>query len=147
MNKLLTEEFVQESIIKYLTQNGWNTNLKSKTINEHGVDIKVRSDKFSRYFLIEAKGDASINAKYPRSHREVQFNLALGQIITRMKTSGKRAYKYRYKYGVGYPLSFKDLIVRRLPYDVCDKLNLYVFFVDEEGKVEVFDWKKLKDLQ
>lgn len=143
----MTEDFVQEAIIKYLTKNGWNTNLKSKTLKEHGVDIKVRNNKFARYFLIEVKGDAGPNAKYPRSHREVHFNLALGQIITRMKTDGRRAYKYRYKYGVGYPVSFKDLVVRRLPYDVCDKLNLYVFFVDDNKRVEVLSWKDLKKLQ
>jgi hypothetical protein len=147
MSRLLTEDFVQDRIIEYLSANGWSKSLKSKTLKEHGVDIKVRNDKVSRYWLIECKGDASPNAKYPRSHREVNFNLALGQIITRMQTGGARAYKYRYKYGVGYPASFKDLILRRLPYDVCDKLNLYVFFVDEEGGVEVIGWKDLKKIQ
>src|SRR3989338_2408616 len=103
MSTLLTEDFVQEHIIKHLTSNGWSTSLKSKTLKGHGVDIKVRNDKFSRYWLIEVKGDAGPNAKYPKSHREVNFNLALGQIITRMQTKSTRAYKYRYKYGVGYP--------------------------------------------
>jgi hypothetical protein len=144
---LLTEDFVQEQIIKHLTSNGWSTSLKSKTLKEHGVDIKVRNDKVSRYWLIEVKGDASPTAKYPKSHREVSFNLALGQIITRMKTGGIRGYKYRYKYGVGYPASFKDLVVRRLPHDVCFKLNLFVFLVDENGGVEVYDWKQLKKYQ
>ncbi len=146
-NKLLTEGFVQERTIDYLTKNGWSTSLRSKTLREHGVDIKVRNDKFSRYWLIEVKGDASPKAKHPSSHREVNFNLALGQIITRMKTGGTRSYKYRYKYGVSYPKSFKDVVVRRLPYDVCDKLNLYVFFVDENGEVEMLGWKDLKKLQ
>lgn len=141
---LLTEDFVQEQIIKHLTSNGWNTSLKSKTLKEHGVDIKVRNDKFSRYWLIEVKGDASLTAKYPKSHREVNFNLAVGQIVTRMQTTGTRAYKYRYKYGIGYPASFKDLVMRRLPYDVCDKLNLYVFLVDENGVVEMLGWRDLK---
>ena len=147
MNKLLTEDFVQEQIIKHLTSNGWSTSLKSKTLKEHGVDIKVRNDKFSRYFLIEVKGDASPTAKYPKSHREVNFNLAVGQIVTRMQTTGARAYKYRYKYGIGYPASFKDLVMRRLPYDVCDKLNLYVFLVDENGAVEMLGWRDLKKAQ
>ncbi len=147
MNKLLTEDFVQEQIIKHLTGNGWSKSLKSKTLKEHGVDIKVRNDKVSRYFLIEVKGDASPTAKYPKSHREVNFNLAIGQIVTRMQTTGARAYKYRYKYGIGYPASFKDLVVRRLPYDVCDKLNLHVFLVDEEGKVEMLGWRDLKKVQ
>lgn len=147
MNKLLTEDFVQEQIIKHLTSNGWSTSLKAKTLKEHGVDIKVRNDKVSRYWLIEVKGDASPTAKYPKSHREVNFNLAIGQIITRMQTTGTRAYKYRYKYGIGYPASFKDLVMRRLPYDVCDKLNLYVFLVDENGAVEMLGWRDLKKAQ
>lgn len=147
MNKLLTEDFVQKQIIQYLIKNGWNTSLKSKNLKEHGVDIKVRNDKFSRYWLIEVKGNASPNAKFPKSHREVHFNLALGQIITRMQTNGVRAYKYRYKYGIGYPESFKNLVLRRLPYDVCDKLNLYIFFVNEKGTVEMLTWKDLKKSQ
>lgn len=49
--KLLSEDFVQDKIIEYLNQNGWSKNLKSKTLKEHGVDIKVRNNKFSRYFF------------------------------------------------------------------------------------------------
>jgi len=145
--KLLTEKFVQDSIIEYLFRKGWSRNLRSKGLDEHGVDIKVRHNNFSRYWLIECKGDASKTAKYPRSHREVCFNLALGQIITRMKSGGKRGYKYGYKYGVGFTAAFRDLVVRRLPSNVADKLNLYVFLVSEDGKVEMLDWKKLKTLQ
>lgn len=147
MTSLLSEDFVQEKIIEYLKKEGWSTSLRAKGLKEHGVDIKVRNDKFSRYWLIEVKGDASPKAKYPRSHREVNFNLALGQIITRMQTGGAKGYKYRYKYGVGYPASFKEHVLRRLAYDVCDKLNLYVFFANEEGLVEVYDWKKIRDYQ
>jgi len=144
---LLTEDFVQEKIVEYLKSQGWGKSLKAKGLKEHGVDIKVRNDKFARYWLIEVKGDASPKAKYPKSHREVNFNLALGQIITRMQTGGARGYKYRYKYGVGYPVSFKDIVLRRLSYDVCDKLNLYVFFVNEAGEVEQFDWRGVRDYQ
>ena len=144
---MLTESFVQEKIIEFLQKNGWSTSLRSKLLKEHGVDIKVRNNKFSRYWLIEVKGDASPNAKYPKSHREVNFNLAIGQIITRMQTAGTRAYKYRYKYGIGYPASFKDLIIRRLPFDVCDKLNLYIFLVDGNGVVEMLGWRDLKKAQ
>ncbi len=145
--KLLTEKFVQDNIIEYLFRKGWSRNLRSKGLTEHGVDIKVRNNKFARYWLIECKGDASKTAKYPRSHREVNFNLALGQIITRMKSDGKRGYKYGYKYGVGFPANFRDLIVRRLPYNVADKLNLYVFLVEENKKIDFYDWRRLKKEQ
>jgi len=145
--KLLTEKFVQDNIIKYLSRKGWSRNLRSKTKNEHGVDVKVRNNSFSRYWLVECKGDASPAAKYPRSRREVNFKLALGQIITRMESNRKRNYKYGYKYGIGFPSSFGDLVRRRLPFYVADKLNLYAFLVDEKGKVELLDWSKLKAVQ
>lgn len=147
MTKLLSEKFVQDSIIEHLFHKGWSRNLRSKSVDEHGVDIKVRNNNFARYWLVECKGDASKTAKYPRSHREVCFNLALGQIVTRMKSSGKRGYKYGYKYGVGFPASFRDLVMRRLPFNVADRLNLYIFLVGVGGKVELLDWKKLKAVQ
>lgn len=144
---LLKEKFVQDSIVTYLSRKGWSRNLKAKGLDEHGVDIKVRNNNYARYWLVECKGDASKTAKYPRSHREVCFNLALGQIVTRMVSHGKRGYKYLYKYGVGFPKSFESIVVRRVPYNVADKLNLYVFLVDEKGRVTMYDWKKLKGLQ
>jgi hypothetical protein len=144
---LLPEKFVQNSIIEFLFRNGWGLNLRSKGTDEHGVDIKVRNNKFARYWLIECKGDASTKAKHPGSHREVCFNLALGQIITRMKRDGVSGYKYGYKYGVGFPETFQETLMRRLPYDVCNKLNLYAFFVNPSGKVTLIDWKDLRKVQ
>jgi hypothetical protein len=34
--------------------------------------------------------------------------------------------------------------MRKLPFDVCDKLNLYLFFVNNQGVIEEYDYKKLK---
>jgi len=146
MTKLLTEKFVQDSIIEYLFRKGWSRNLRSKIEKEHGVDIKVRHNKYARYWLIEVKG-ISISAKSPYSSLESSFYHALGQIISRMWTKRKRGYKYGYKYGVGYPYTFRNKVIKNLPHDVCDKLNLYVFLVDEKHKVELLNWKKLKQLQ
>ncbi len=147
MTKLLSEKFVQDKLVEHLFRKGWSRNLRAKGLREHGVDIKVRNNKYARYWLIEVKGDASKKAKSPRSHTEVNFNLVLGQIITRMHTTGTRGYKYRYRYGIGLPISFKERVLRRLPYDVADKLNLFVLFVDHSGKVEVCDWRALKRIQ
>jgi len=143
----MREPEVQKCVVAYLSAKGWSKNLVSKKGKEHGVDIKVSHKKYARYWEIEVKGEASEKAKHPRSHREVNFILALGQIITRMHTNRKRNYKYGYKYGVAYPVSFRDLVIRRLPFDVCDKLNLYVFFVDDSGQTEVLGWKELKSFQ
>lgn len=119
--------------------------MQSAELWEQGVDIKVRNDKFSRYWLIEAKGDPSIKVKSPAGSMSSSFNSAVGQIITRMHRNGARGYKYGYKYGIAFPVSFKKMVLRKMPFDVMDKLNLYIFFVDRAGFVEEIDWKKLKE--
>lgn len=146
-HKILTEDFVQKNLIIYLEQEGWSTSLKSAELWEHGVDIKVRNNKFSRYWLIEAKGDPSESVKSPGGSRSSSFNSALGQIVTRMHRDGKRVYKYGYKYGIAFPISFKTMAIKKLPFDVMDKLNLFLFFVDAKGEVEVIDWKLMKKIQ
>lgn len=145
--KLLEEPFVQQSIVKHLSLKGWSRNLTSRGLNEHGVDIKVKNNKVSRYWLIETKGDPSIKVKSPYGSRISTFHSALGQIITRMHTDRKRGYKYGYKYGIGFPVSFKEMVLKKLPYDTCDKLNLYVFFVNKRGDVEEYNHEGIKRIQ
>lgn len=145
--KIVTEDSVQQSVIVHLEKNGLSKSLKSAELWEQGVDIKVCNNKFSRYWLVEAKGDPSAKVKNPSGSMSSSFNSALGQIITRMHTNGTRGYKYRYKYGIAFPLSFRKMVVKKIPFDVMDKLNLYIFFVDEFGLVEEIDWKKLKLLK
>lgn len=142
--EIITEDFVQNKVIEYLKSNGWNTSLQNAELWEQGVDIKVRNDKVSRYWLIEAKGDPSIKVKSPLGSMSSSFNSAVGQIITRMHTNGKRGYKYRYKYGIAFPISFKKMVLRKMPFDVMDKLNLYLFFVNKQGEVEELNWKRIK---
>lgn len=139
--KIITEDFVQKSLINYLKEKGWNTSLQHAELWEHGVDIKVRNNRFSRYWLIEVKGDPSSSVKSPGGSRSSSFNSALGQIITRMHRNGKRVYKYGYKYGIAFPNSFRNMILKKLPFDVMDKLNLYLFFVNHKGEVEEIDWR------
>lgn len=92
---MMTEEFVKNSIIKFLSRSGWGTNLQFGSLRERGVDIKVRHNRYSRYFLIECKGQGkSSNAKSNNSHKEVTFVYSIGQIITRMKTGGSTRYYF-----------------------------------------------------
>lgn len=144
--EIITEDFVQKSLVKHLNSKGWSKSLKSAELWEQGVDIKVRNNRFSRYWLIEAKGDPSAKVKNPSGSKSSSFNSALGQIITRMHTKGARGYKYRYKYGIAFPASFKVMVLRKMPFDVMDKLNLYLFFTHASGEVEEFDWKKVREL-
>jgi hypothetical protein len=142
--EIITEDFVQKCVVKHLEENCWSKSLQSKELWEQGVDIKVCNDKFARYWLVEAKGDPSAKVLNPSGSQSSSFNSALGQIITRMHRNGARGYKYGYKYGIAFPISFRKMVLRKIPFDVMDKLNLYLFFVDSKGTVEEIDWKRIK---
>jgi hypothetical protein len=136
-DKKLSEEFVKRSIIQYLSKNGWG-HFKFGGPRDHGVDIQARHTKYSRYFLIEVKGEGKI----PQQN-ENHFVYSLGQIITRMKAGGStRTY-----YALGLPTVAARIAIRRIPWQVSKKLLLYIFSVNEEGKVRQYTWKDLKEIQ
>ena len=117
---------------------------------EQGVDIKVRNNNYGRYWLVEVKGDPSAKVKSPAGSRSSSFNSAIGQIITRMHS--KRSEKYRecyhgYKYGLAFSTYFRDMVIRKIPFNILRRLNLYIFFVDKKGDVEEINWEKLKKIQ
>jgi len=140
MPRIISERFVRRAIINYLARKGWDRGLREKETAEHGVDIKVRHNKYARYFFIETKGDSS--SKSAKSVREVAFIYSLGQIITRMKAGNARYY-----YGIGLPEAAARIAIRRIPWQVAKKLLLYVFSVDRKGRVKQYGWKELKDFQ
>lgn len=140
MGKVITEKFVRRAIRDWLFRNGWGRNYIEKEAVEHGVDIRVRHNKYARYFLIETKGESS--SKSARSVSETSFVYSLGQIITRMRVG-----KARYYYGIGLPDSSSTIAVRRIPWQVAKKLLLYIFSVDAQGKVEKYSWQNLKQFQ
>ena len=137
MKKSISEKFVKQAVIKWLFRNGWGTNLEVGELRDRGVDIRVRNNKFARYFLIETKGEGKI-----RQADEVAFVYSLGQIVTRMKVGAARYY-----YGLGLPEASAKIAIRRMPWQVAKKLLLYVFAVDKAGKVKQYSWKELKKIQ
>lgn len=144
----MKELYVQKSVRRYLLEKGYGKDDKNTGLREHGVDIKVKHKAYGRYFLVEAKGDPSKNVISPEGWRSSAMNSALGQILTRMHTNRKnRSYKWGDKYGIAFPNSFRSRVLSKIPYDVCYKLNLYIFLVDGRGKVEEYDHKKLRELQ
>lgn len=145
--EIIDEIFVVDSVINYLKNKGWSLSLKKAELHEKGVDIKVKNDKFSRYFLIEAKGDPKEKVKSPLGSISSNVNSAIAQIISRMHTDRKRGYKYGYKYGVAFPTSHRNKVLKSLPYDVMDKLNMHIFLVDNSGNVEEFGYKEVKNKQ
>lgn len=144
MMNSMTEEFVKKSILKFLSHNGWGPNSQPGGLRGRGVDIKVRHERYWRYFLIECKGQGkSSNTKSNNAHKEVAFVYSLGQIITRMKSGSSAGYKY----GLGLPGDSAKIALRRLPWKVAKELQMYVFSVTPDGKVAQHDWKDLKKRQ
>ncbi|MFA6355566.1 MAG: hypothetical protein WCY23_00490 [Candidatus Omnitrophota bacterium] len=137
MAKVISERFVRRSIINYLARKGWDRGLREKETAEHGVDIKVRHNRYSRYFFIETKGEST--SKSAKSVRETAFVYSLGQIITRMKTGNARYY-----YGIGLPEPAAKIAIRRIPWQVAKKLLLYIFSVNHTGKVRQHSWQDLR---
>src|SRR3989344_3646372 len=107
--KIISEDFVKNSIIKWLSANGWG-HFQFGDLHERGVDIKAKHHQYSRYFLIEAKGEGKI-----RQADEVAFVYSLGQIITRMKSGGVT----RNYYALGLPEVSAKIALRRIPWQVA----------------------------
>ncbi|MCX6794516.1 MAG: hypothetical protein NTY31_00745 [Candidatus Falkowbacteria bacterium] len=133
-DKLLSEDFVKNSIIKWLSANNWG-HLEFGGLREKGVDIKAKHNQYPIYYFIETKGEGKI-----RQADEVAFVYSLGQIITRMKTNNTRN-----KYALGLPESSAKIALRRLPWQISKKLLLYILAVDKKGKVKQYSWKELKE--
>ena len=138
------EPFIQAATVKYLASIGYSQNIKAKKLREHGVDIRVKNNKYSRYWLIECKGGPR-RAKHPNASAISSFWCGLGQILTRIhsKTQPTGASGSN-KYGIAYPDYFKDKFLKKIHWHVCKQLNLYFFFVDPHGHVEMYDWQRIK---
>jgi hypothetical protein len=132
--KVISEEFVKRSIIKFLTNKGWARNLDFDDLRAQGVDIKVTNSRYGRTFFIEAKGVST-----SRSGFENAFIHSLGQIITRMKSMKARSY-----FGIALPKRSADIAIRRIPYQLAVLVCLHVFSVRDDGKVT---WYKPADLK
>lgn len=143
VNKYPYESFIQESVLNYLKNKNYSKGI-AKELWEHGVDIKVRNNKYSRYFYVEVKGGSK--SKNARSVDTNNFVFGLGQIVTRIQsTTDPQAKTGSNKYGVAYPYYFiKYLERKRLHWNLCKNLNLYIFLVKESGEVEQYDWKRIK---
>lgn len=142
--KKIDEKFVEKSILKHLAKKGWDYNIKTKDLYEHGCDIVVtnsRNKHKATRFLIECKGKSY--AKWAKAVNETIFLFALGQIITRMSVVAKHAYKY----GLGLPEVSAKKALRRIPWQAARHLCLYIFSVDDKGSVKEYSPKDFKNHQ
>ena len=138
----LSERNVRRAIVEWLFRNGYARNLRERGTAEHGIDICVRHNRYGRYFLVEVKGDPEKRIKSLNSRREVYFLLALGQIASRMNVGAAL-----YRYGIGFPETYREKVLRRLPWTFCKKTNLCVLLVSKTGKVSCVTWRNLKKHQ
>lgn len=91
--------------------------------------------------MLEVKGEPGRATRYAESLRGAYLVQALGQLATRMDTAA------RYRYGLGFPESYRATVMRRLPWRFCKKANLCVLLVTKTGKVNCLRWRELKESQ
>jgi len=133
----LTEDKVRNAVVSKLSSMKYHPRT-IKSLSEHGVDIKARHERFSRYFLVEVKGDPSDGVKSASAGREVRFLQGLGQLITRIQP--ERGYYY----GLAFPSSYRDIVIRRLHPALLKLLKIHLFFVDDRRRVEYLTWRHLR---
>ena len=133
----LTEDHVKNAVIaKLVSMHYPPRNIRS--LAEHGVDITARHERYARYFLVEVKGEPSDGVKNAKSGREVRFLQALGQLITRIQP--ERGYYY----GLAFPSSYRDLVLRLLHPELLKRLQIHLFFVNDRRRVEHLIWRDLR---
>lgn len=131
---LLTEEFIKNSIVTWLNKENYIV-LDLKTLLGHGADIRAKKAKSANYFIIEAKGDSSDKG------RQVAFVSALGEIVQRIK------HERHYRYAVAFPETYRQLVMKRVPWVSSKRLGVEFLFVSEKGKVDRITWRELKEQQ
>ena len=142
--KMLDESSVVKYVQKYIAKRGWDYNVKIKGLHEKGCDIIATNshnkNKATRLF-IECKGKSY--AKSARAIADTNFLFALGQLITRMKVIARHAYKY----GLGLHEESARKALRRIPWQAAKHLCLYVYSIDDNGKVKEYSPKDFKRFQ
>lgn len=138
----IDEKFVIERIKKHLAPQ-WQV-VAEKDLHEKGCDLVLKDIKNkyeARRFLIECKGKSY--AKSAKSVNETIWLFALGQLISRMSVVARHAYKY----GLGLPEVSAKKALHRIPWQAARHLCLYVFSVDDNGKVKEYSPKDFKSHQ
>jgi hypothetical protein len=145
---MLNENKVVELVTSFLlNKDNWNRHedkTKISSLHEHWVDIKlIWWKRNSEYFLIECKWKSY--AKSAKSVNKEWWLNALWQIITRMDTcriiktwKSKWDINRAYKYWLWLYWEAAQVAIRRIPKEVAQVLNLYIFSVNDAWKVIQF---------
>ena len=135
----ITEKYIINRIVKHLAPK-WKV-ISQKSLHSHGCDIiltDLENKQKARRFLIECK--AKSYSKSAKSVNETNFLFALGQIITRMNVIARHAYLY----GLGLPEVIALKALKRIPWQAARNMCLYIFSIDDKGKVKVYSPKDIK---
>jgi len=133
----LTEEFVKNRVLEWLGKQDYIIS-SVKTLTEHGVDIKAKKARSNLFYFIECKGEPNNN---PVKMRYPTLVSALGEIIQRVTRK-----KYA-KYALALPETYKELVIRKIPWMACKRLSLEMLFVNTGGIVIRINWKDLRKEQ
>ncbi|MFH1454865.1 MAG: hypothetical protein ABIF22_00880 [bacterium] len=144
----IDEPFVETKVKKFLEEENFFDNNEKKELWEHGVDIKMKHKDCGWYYLVECKGEPGARGpvKSFGGSMSSSINSSIGQIISRMHTHRRSRYG-GYNFGIAFPVSFRDKVLKRVPHYVCKMIRLCIFIVDRGGKVEKINWSKLKKIQ
>lgn len=134
---VLSEDKVKEYVIKWLSKNNYG-HFQYGDKKKHGPDIKAKQNRYGVYYIIEAKEEGATSQV-----NDSNFLNSLGQIITRMNV-GKQT---QYRYGLALPEKLARIALRRIPWQVCRKLNLRVLMVNNDGNVKEHLPKDIKKEQ
>lgn len=144
----LTENEIVELVKDFLiNKTNWNRHigkLKVAPLHWHWPDIElVWWKRNSEYFIIECKWKSY--AKSANSINKEGWLNALWQIITRMDTcriiknwKSKWDINRAYKYWLWLYWQTAQVAIRRIPKEIAQVLNLYVFSVNDKWKVIQF---------
>ena len=115
------EREVLSILVRYLKENGWR--VKEQVRVESG-SIDIGAEKEGKTLLIEAKGED----RGGYTSAEMNFQMGLGQIMSRMKHSDA-------EYGLAFPLT-KDFtrVLRKYKESFAfEKLGIYLLPVEKDG--------------
>jgi hypothetical protein len=120
--KTISEDKVIEAVLNWAYKNHYGLKPKIKHGHKHGVDLELTHEKTRHKYFIECKGG---------HHHEVNFVLALGQIITRMNRKPLGV-----NYGIALPTEAAEIARKRIPRNFATRNKLTIFSVSNQGKVK-----------
>jgi len=120
--KTISEDKVIEAVLNWAYRNHYGLKPKIKYGHKHGVDLELMHERTRHKYFIECKGGP---------HHEVNFMLALGQIITRMNRKPLGV-----NYGIALPTQAAEIARKRIPRNFAIRNKLTIFSVSNQGKVK-----------